>query len=112
MAKRRRLTPAPGLELDAETVRRFAHETPPPPAGRRTPLPPIAAMSGESAQHAATEALAAELAAARREGRLAEALPLDAVVADHLIRDRASLDEEEMAALIESLRARGQQVPV
>ena len=49
---------------------------------------------------------------ARQEGRLAEALPLDAVIADHLIRDRAVIDEGEMEALIESLRARGQQVPI
>ena len=45
-------------------------------------------------------------------GRLIEALPLGAIVADHLIRDRGNPDEAAMAALVDSLRNRGQQVPI
>ena len=119
MAKRRRLSPARGLELGPEgmpEVERFARETSPdqaPAAGIETKsLPPIAAMAGDISRRAAIEEMAASLEIARHEGRLAEALPLDAIVEDHLIRDRAAIDETEMEALTESLRARGQQVPI
>ncbi len=113
MAKRRRLTPAPGLDLGRapdpeETSSRFARET----LETKSALSPIAAMAGEISRHAAIDEIAGAMDRARQEGRLAEALPLEAVVADHLIRDRAVIDEGEMAALVESLRARGQQVPI
>ncbi|MGB3556098.1 MAG: nuclease, partial [Jannaschia sp.] len=85
MAKRRRLSPARGLELGPEgmpEVERFARETSPdqaPAAGIETKsLPPIAAMAGDISRRAAIEEMAASLEIARHEGRLAEALPLDA----------------------------------
>lgn len=120
MAKRRRLTPArtpeqtPGTAEATETVgvRRFARETSTGRGADGGALPPIASMTGDIARRAATEEIAAELETARRDGRLAEALPLEAVVADHLIRDRTTLDADEMGALIESLRTRGQQTPI
>jgi ParB family transcriptional regulator, chromosome partitioning protein len=56
----------------------------PDPAGR----PPIAQQMGEAARDDALEKLSAEIAAARAEGRLIQSLPLAAIVADHLIRDR------------------------
>ena len=113
MAKRRRLTPAPGLDLGeaddtAVAAKRFARET----VETKSALSPIATMAGEISRHAAIDEIAGAMDLARQEGRLAEALPLEAVVADHLIRDRAVIDEGEMEALIESLRARGQQVPI
>src|SRR5690606_41318719 len=37
---------------------------------------------------------------------------LAAVEAGYLVRDRLAADEGDMAALVESLRARGQQVPI
>ncbi|MEM7710804.1 MAG: ParB N-terminal domain-containing protein [Pseudomonadota bacterium] len=123
MAKRRRLTPARGLELGPDGPRppseaaRFARETAtgdgPAEAKSAPPArPPIADMAGDIVTRAAANEMANVLHAARAEGRLAEAVPLEAVVADHIIRDRGALDEDEMAALMRSLRARGQQVPI
>ena len=108
MAKRKRLMPAPGLDLGATTETRFARET----SGTKSALPPIAALAGDIAQRATLDEVTGALDDARAEGRLAEALPLAAVEADHLIRDRAVIDPDEMAALTESLRTRGQQVPI
>lgn len=91
---------------------------PPAPArpeggGARMPGPaPIARVAGDAAVAAALDELAGQMAAARAEGRLAEALPLDRVEADHLVRDRIALDAAEMEALVESLRRHGQRVPV
>lgn len=104
MAKRKRLTPAQPGYLSAEG---------PALAG---PLPgpraPIAQVAGEAAAQAAFHDLAGELTRAREEGRLVQALPLNAVRADHLSRDRMGFDPEEMAALKQSLSARGQQTPI
>jgi len=112
-------------------------------AGQGTPHPraraPIAAAAGTSAAEAALETVSRHMEAARAAGRLAVALPLDAIVADHLARDRlpagmgaraaneaanagggggapggdpeAGMDED-MLALVESIRARGQQTPI
>ena len=114
MAKRRRLTPAAGLDLGdggAFAEGCFARETSAAPE-RKLALPPIAGVAGDAARQGALEELSQTLEAARREGRLAETLPLASVVEDHLIRDRASVDESEMEGLMESLRQRGQQVPI
>ena len=114
MAKRRRLTPAAGLELGPEgpgRAERFARETP-PARETKSALPPIAAMAGDISRRAAADEISGAMDRARREGRLAETLPLDAILEDHLIRDRAGIDETEMEALVESLRVRGQQVPI
>jgi hypothetical protein len=73
---------------------------------------PIAQVAGDAAAMAALAAVSEELAAARATGRMVLALPIDAIVTDYLIRDRVAQDPEEMAALAESLRARGQQTPV
>ena len=101
MAKRKRLTPfgAPEGEDLPEIIA---------PSVR----PPIADMAGASAATAAMEEMAATLRAAREGGRLVLSLPLDQVEAGYLVRDRIASDPEEMAALVESLRARGQQTPI
>lgn len=101
MAKRKRLTPfgAPDIdELPEVTL----------PSVR----PPIADMAGASAATAAMEEMAATLQAAREGGRLVLSLPLSQIEAGYLVRDRIASDPEEMAALVESLRARGQQTPI
>jgi ParB/RepB/Spo0J family partition protein len=56
--------------------------------------------------------LSDEFAAARAEGRLVQTVPLDAIEAGHLKRDRMVADGEEMSALKASIADRGQQVPV
>lgn len=117
MAKRKRLNPA-------------ANPAPEPPAGPTAtssgPLetkalngwvgvrarPPIADVTRDAAAQAAFEEVSAELASARRDGRMVIELPLEAVDAGHLVRDRVQLDEDEMVTLMESLRARGQQTPI
>lgn len=73
---------------------------------------PIADVAGQAATTSALEAVAGELQAAREEGRLVQKLPLEAVEAAHMIRDRITIDPEEMATLEASLLARGQQTPI
>jgi len=112
MAKRKRLTPAQDGFLAA---------APAPSAGSRPALSPsmagmgsapIAQVAGEAATRAALDELSAALSSARSEGRLIEALPLGVIDQGYLMRDRLVQDEEEMGALISSLRARGQQTPI
>ncbi len=100
MAKRKRLTlPLPG-QPPAEDA--------PAPLARA----PIAQVAGDAAAAAAFHDVAGELARAREDGRLVVTLPLEAVRLDHLHRDRLTVDEDEMAALMASLLARGQQTPI
>ena len=100
MAKRKRLTPAQAGFLSGA-----APET-------KSAQPPIAQVAGEAAAVSALSTLSAEWDTARAEGRLIVALDLDAVVDDHLVRDRATMDEEAMQSLRQSLLARGQQTPI
>jgi ParB family chromosome partitioning protein len=105
MAKRKRLSPA---LLSADIG---------PETGSNGPLethsrPPIAQVAGETAEHAAFAELTRTLTEAREEGRLIQRLPLAEIETGHLVRDRMVFDEAEMAALVASLRARGQQVPI
>lgn len=121
MAKRKRLTPfgepalsedtAHDLPPDLETKAMFARY-PQGHAGTYVRPAPIADMAGAAAAAAAMEEMAEVLRTARETGRMVLALPLDQVQADHLMRDRITLDSDEMAALVESLRARGQQTPI
>ncbi len=102
MAKRKRLDPVPQADLAAPEQKSAL-----PPLGA-----PIARVAQDTAREAAFEELRAALTEARAEGRLIQKLPLDSVMLDHLRRDRVSLDEEALVPLMESLRARGQQVPI
>lgn len=83
-----------------------------------TPRPaPIAQVTGASASAAAFEEVSAALTAARSEGRLIQRLPLEAVDAGYLVRDRlapgdAAAPDEDLQSLMASLRARGQQTPI
>ena len=130
MAKRRRLSPA---HLEAVGPAAAASEGPrigllgrpemgdgagsrPGPDLRPVPRPaaraPIAEVAGGAAAAAALEELAGEVRAARADGRLVEALPLGAVEAEHLMRDRLEAEPEAMDALVASLRAHGQRAPI
>lgn len=105
MARRKRLTPPRADYLEAAA---------PAPAAAPGPLsaPPIAQVAGEVASSAALEALSEEISRARADGRFLENLPLAAVDAAYLVRDRIGVSDEEQAALVASLRARGQQTAI
>jgi ParB family chromosome partitioning protein len=105
MAKRKRLTPALlAADVGLETGSNRPIET--------HSRPPIAKVAGETAEHAAFAEVTRTLTEAREEGRLIQRLPLARIETGHLVRDRMAFDEAEMAALVASLRARGQQVPI
>ena len=109
MAKRKRLSPAGPLDPDRAPRAPETKSALAPGLGTR---PPIAQVAGEAASRAALDELGAEMARARAEGRIVQALPLDAVDETHLVRDRMLADEEELSVLIDSIRARGQQSPI
>jgi ParB family transcriptional regulator, chromosome partitioning protein len=73
---------------------------------------PIARVAAEAAGAAALEEVAETLRRARESGRLVLDLPLDAIAADHLTRDRLPAEDEEAAALRESIRLHGQRTPI
>jgi ParB-like chromosome segregation protein Spo0J len=110
MAKRKRLGPAQSAYLPGPAPDRPGGLTAASLSGAGAA--PIAQVSRDAAASAALEAVSAELEAARAEGRLIQALPLDAVRRDYLVRDRVVVADEEMATLKASLAARGQQTPI
>lgn len=108
MAKRKRLTPAQPTYLDGPAAVQRAPET----KAMSFSAAPIAQVAGEASATAALQEVAQELHSARAEGRMIELLPLDAIDDRHLVRDRLEQNEDEMTALVDSLRARGQQMPI
>ena len=74
--------------------------------------PPIATVAGEAAALSAADDITAELASARKEGRLAVRLPLDLIDPGHFARDRIAVDDDEMESLKASLAAHGQRMPI
>ncbi len=115
MAKRKRLiqsptptSPVAPSEGRAPDIKALANGW----AGVRTRQAPIADVAGASATQAALEEVAGEMADARREGRLVQRIGLDTIDETYLVRDRAVVDPDEMTALEQSLRTRGQQTPI
>ncbi len=107
MAKRKRLTlPDPAAPVPAGAEARTWLT---PGFGA---APPIAQVAADGAATAALKEVSETLAALRAEGRMVQRLALDAVEPGHLARDRLGIDEEEMAALMASIRAHGQRLPV
>lgn len=101
---RRRLTPAQPGYLGTAAA----------PEAKSLPLPggpPIARVSGQSAEAAALRDLAEGVEAARREGRMIVEVPLGDIAPGHLLRDRVRLDRAELDALKASIRAHGQRTP-
>ncbi len=74
--------------------------------------PPVASVAAGSAAEAALREVSDELTRLREEGRMVLRLPLAAIDAGHLLRDRLISDPEEMAALSDSLRSHGQRMPI
>lgn len=115
MAKRKRLAPAQGLETGLETGSVRAPEvkslTGPAPGGD-TPRPPIAHVAGDAASAAALAEVSQELRDAREGGRIVLDLPLDAIDAAYLVRDRLATDSDDLVQLANSIRGRGQQTPI
>ena len=73
---------------------------------------PIARVAAEAAGAAALQELAESVARARDAGRMVLDLPLGDIAPDHLTRDRIPAEDEDMAALIGSIRAHGQRTPI
>ncbi|MFZ5964867.1 ParB/RepB/Spo0J family partition protein [Thalassococcus sp. BH17M4-6] len=103
MAKRKRLTPPNPGYLDT---------APEPQAKGMFAAAPIADVAREASSAAALDEMADTLNRARSEGRMVLTLPLGDIQLDYLVRDRTLVDDADMTALMESLRARGQQTPV
>lgn len=116
MAKRKRLTPAQtGYLAAAPDPGAAPGPLAPAPGSRSAGLgagaAPIAQVASEASAQAALEELSSEMERARARGLMIAELPLSAIDESHLVRDRIEQDEGELAALMASLRARGQQTP-
>ncbi|MEY8879925.1 ParB/RepB/Spo0J family partition protein [Donghicola sp. XS_ASV15] len=107
MAKRKRLMPAQGTYLSEPLETKSALGG---PAGHASA--PIAKVASESSVHAALQELSDTLETARTKGLMIAEVPLGAIDETYLVRDRMAQDEDEMAALVDSIRARGQQTPI
>ena len=108
MAKRKRLTPARvGDTANAPDTKSMFPRYP-----EGVYRPPIADVAHDAATTAALTEVTAELNAARTQGRLIQNIALDQIDADYLVRDRISVETDDMEALIASLRARGQQTAI
>lgn len=114
MAKRKRLTPAnpeflqnpdaAGPQLERKSM------FPTDPAPRSAA--PITDMVGAAAATAALQEVSEVLQSARAEGRMIEPLGLDTIDVSYLVRDRIVSLDDDMQVLKESLKHRGQQVPI
>ncbi|TMV86593.1 chromosome partitioning protein ParB [Thioclava sp. BHET1] len=120
MAKRRKLE-APSAEDLAMIEAEFRRET---PLSRMPISAPIAQVVAESAashdprgveersQAARDRADASRLQAAATAGLVMREIPLDAIEADALVRDRMELDPEEMGELQRSIEEQGVRLPI
>ncbi|PHP26790.1 hypothetical protein [Limimaricola cinnabarinus] len=112
MAKRKRLSP-PRLDAAPEATLETKSAFPSYPLGiAPTRQMPIASVARETADKAALDEMSRTLNEAREEGRLIQSLPLGEIDAGHLVRDRMESCEEEMQALVDSVRERGQQTAI
>jgi hypothetical protein len=102
MAKRKRLSPANPMFLDAETASA-------PSSMKRAP---IAEVASDASAVAAMTQLTQEMAEAREGGRMVIDLRLDQIRLDYLMRDRMVSDESEMDSLLASIRSGGQKTPI
>ncbi|WP_170783227.1 ParB/RepB/Spo0J family partition protein [Ruegeria lacuscaerulensis] len=123
MAKRRRLT-APDATALQEMEEGFAAKPQSNPFETNSLTPPIAQVAAEAAALSGMAAVTDRAALAQDQGdaerwRLAQSdglvahkVALDEVEPDYIRRDRLDINEEEMAELIESIRAHGLRTPI
>lgn len=97
MAKRKRLTPPTAEDIAKPVPRSTA---------------PIADVVADASSVAALTQMSDALTTARTQGRMVLSLPLGEIDVTYLVRDRVAADPDEMTALRESIRARGQQTPI
>ncbi|MCJ7874816.1 ParB N-terminal domain-containing protein [Phaeobacter sp. J2-8] len=110
MAKRKRLTPANPdfLRPDGSGA---APESTSAISAPRTRAP-IADVAADSSASAALEEIAGEMNRARESGRLISRVALEQIDLNYLVRDRVAVNDEDMNALVASIRDRGQQTPI
>lgn len=101
MAKRKRLSPA--MIMPEQPL--AAPET-------KSTRVPIADVANDAAMTNALMELSDKISTARQEGRWIEQISIDAIKSDFLVRDRVTIDADEMTALKDSLRANGQQTAI
>ncbi|WP_299417712.1 ParB N-terminal domain-containing protein [uncultured Sulfitobacter sp.] len=114
MAKRRKLT-TPSVEHLSEMEDAFRRETAPSPA-----MAPIAQVAAETAMNVnvVDPELRAKLAqleqvrAAEAQGLVARLIPIEAVDASALTRDRMALDPQDFAELKAAILANGLRMPI
>lgn len=113
MAKRRRLNPP-----SEEQLLRIGANLP-SSTGRTTPgaLAPIASVAADAAAQSTPESSVIRADAERYRkalaaGMVVEALPLDLIAADEILRDRAVIDDAEMAELKASIATHGLRLPI
>jgi len=104
MAKRKRLSPAKPEFLTAA-----APET---KSGLPAPRAPITDVASDASAAAALSEMASMMETARQSGRMVIEAPLEQIDLTYLTRDRRTIDEGDMQALIQSIRLRGQQTPI
>lgn len=104
MAKRKRLSPAVFSDATPEGL-----ETKSVSGGISAP---IASVASDAATQAALSDVVETLTKAKREGRMVLELDPASIDPAYLMRDRTRVDAEEMAALVTSIRDRGQQSPI
>lgn len=73
---------------------------------------PIADVAGDTAGRAALEEVARAMTEAEGEGRVVKKIRIADIDLKHITRDRMVFDAEEMEALENSLKDRGQQAPI
>ncbi len=120
MAKRRKIT-APSAEDLSRIEEEFRRETLHKPNAGIAPISQVAAESAQAQPVADNEArvqMAHDTADAKRfraaaeQGRVIEALPIDSIQPDVLVRDRTVIDPEEMAELKSSIADHGLRLPI
>ena len=108
---RKRLTPAnPDFLQEQQSAPQISNLG--SPDARRSAMPPIAQVAADASASHALQELAQDMEALRAEGLVLLKLSLADIARDHLARDRARLEPETFAELVNSIQAHGQRMPI